>query len=154
MITKISMEFISHQLQTLIPWYTKCFRRVIYIFLAALGLRCCTKASSSCGECRATLVAVHRLLTAVASLAEHGLEGLEKVGLLCRGLWVHRLSCCDTQLLLGMWDLPRSGFEPMSPAPASRFLTTGPPGKSRYSLNESAGICTQWRWILEYLGRS
>ena len=88
-------------------------------------------------------VAVHRLLAAVASPAEHGLEALEKVGLLCRGLWVHRLSCCGTQLLLGMWDLPRSGSEPMSPALAGRFLTTGPPGKSRYSLNESAGICTQ-----------
>ena len=29
-----------------------------------------------------------------------------------------------------MWDLPRPGFEPMSPALAGGFLTTGPPGKS------------------------
>ena len=65
----------------------------------------------------------------------------ESAGLL--SVAVHRLSCCGTQLLLGMWDLPRSGSEPMSPALAGRFLTTGPPGKSRYSLNESAGICTQ-----------
>ena len=28
-----------------------------------------------------------------------------------------------------MWDLPRSGLEPMSPALAGRFLTTAPPGK-------------------------
>ena len=29
-----------------------------------------------------------------------------------------------------MWDLPRPGIEPMSPALAGGFLTTGPPGKS------------------------
>ena len=29
-----------------------------------------------------------------------------------------------------MWDLPRSGIKPMSPALAGRFLTTGLPGKS------------------------
>ena len=28
-----------------------------------------------------------------------------------------------------MWDLPRSGLEPVSPALAGRFLTTVPPGK-------------------------
>ena len=28
-----------------------------------------------------------------------------------------------------MWDLPRSGIEPMSPALAGRFFTTQPPGK-------------------------
>ena len=30
----------------------------------------------------------------------------------------------------GMWDLPRPGIDPMSPALEDRFLTTGPPGKS------------------------
>ena len=34
----------------------------------------------------------------------------------------------------GMWDLPRPGIEPMSPALAGGFLTTGPPGKSSHSL--------------------
>ena len=29
-----------------------------------------------------------------------------------------------------MWDLPRSGIEPMSPALADGFLTIAPPGKS------------------------
>ena len=33
-------------------------------------------------------------------------------------------------LVLGMWDLPRPGLEPMSLALAGGFLTTGPPGKS------------------------
>ena len=30
-----------------------------------------------------------------------------------------------------MWDLPRPGLEPVSPALAGRFSTTAPPGKSR-----------------------
>ena len=47
---------------------------LIYLFLAALGLHCCTRASSSCGERGLLFVAVRGLLTAVASLvAEHGL---------------------------------------------------------------------------------
>ena len=45
-----------------------------YLFLAALGLCCCTQAFSSCGERELLFVAVHGLLVAVASLvAEHGL---------------------------------------------------------------------------------
>ena len=42
-----------------------------------------------------------------------------------------RLSSCGSwaQLLRSMWDLPRPGLEPMSPALAGRFLTTVPPGK-------------------------
>ena len=41
------------------------------------------------------------------------------------------LSHCDAQasLLHGMWTLPGSGIEPVSPALAGRFFTTEPPGK-------------------------
>ena len=44
-----------------------------------------------------------------------------------------RLSSCGAQasLLRGMWDLPGPGLEPVSPALASGFLTTVPPGKSQ-----------------------
>ena len=46
----------------------------IYLFLAALGLRCCTRAFSSCVEQGLLFVVVRGLLLAVASLvAEHGL---------------------------------------------------------------------------------
>ena len=46
----------------------------IYLLLAALGLRCCSQAFSSCGERGLLFVAVRGLLIAVASLvAEHGL---------------------------------------------------------------------------------
>ena len=45
-----------------------------FYFLAALGLCCCARAFSSCGECGLLFVAVHGLLIAVASLvAKHGL---------------------------------------------------------------------------------
>ena len=46
-------------------------------------------------------------------------------------LQMRRLSSCGSraQLLRGMWDLPRPGLEPMSPALAGRLSTTAPPGK-------------------------
>ena len=47
---------------------------LINLFLAVLGLCCCTLVFSGCGERGLLLVAVRGLLTAVASLvAEHGL---------------------------------------------------------------------------------
>jgi len=51
----------------------------------------------------------------------------------------HRLSSCGAQasLLQGMWDLPGSGIEAMSPALAGEFFTTEPPGKtSSFNFNE------------------
>ena len=46
----------------------------IYLFLTALGLRCCTQAFYSYGERGLLFLVVHRFLIAVASLvAEHGL---------------------------------------------------------------------------------
>ena len=44
------------------------FSKFIYLFLAALGLRCCAWAFSRCGERGLLFVAVHGLLIAVASL--------------------------------------------------------------------------------------
>ena len=47
------------------------------------------------------------------------------------GLQTHRLSSCGAraQLLRGMWDPPRPGLEPVSPALAGRSSTTVPLGK-------------------------
>ena len=56
-------------------------------------------------------------------------------------LQTHRHSNCGSQvqLLRGMWDLPRPGLEPVSPALAGRFSTTAPPGKpGRWILNHCA----------------
>ena len=92
---------------------------LLFLFLAVLGLRFCVRAFSSCGECGPLFIAVRGPLTIVASLvAEHRLQTL-------------RLSSCGSraQLLRGMWDLPRPGLEPMSPALAGRVSTTAPPGK-------------------------
>ena len=48
--------------------------KFIYLFLAPLGLRCCTWAFSSCGEWGLLFIAVCGLLIVVASLVvEHGL---------------------------------------------------------------------------------
>ena len=84
-----------------------------------LGLRFCAWAFSSCGKWGPLFIAVHGPLTVVASLvAEHKLQ-------------TRRLSSCGSraQLLRGMWDLPRPGLEPASPALAGRLPTTAPPGK-------------------------
>ena len=53
--------------------FLKNFIYFIYLFLAALGLRCCVQAFSSCGERGLLFVVVRVLLTEVASLVEHGL---------------------------------------------------------------------------------
>ena len=83
-----------------------------------LSLRFCARAFSSYGKRGPLFITVHRPLTIVASLAaEHRLQ-------------TRRLSSCGSraQLLYGMWDLPRPGLEPVSPALAGRFSTTAPPG--------------------------
>ena len=50
------------------------FIYLIYLFLAALGLRCCARAFSSWGQRGLLFIVVRGLLIAVASLdEEHGL---------------------------------------------------------------------------------
>ena len=104
----------------------------IYLFLAVLGLRFCARAFSSCGEWRPLFIAVHRSPTAAASpLVEHRLQTL-------------RLSSCGSrdQLLHVMWDPPRPGLEPVSPALAGRFSTSVPPGKPWNIFNHSFNFIT------------
>ena len=87
--------------------------------MAVLGLRFCARAFSSSGEQEPLFIAVRGPLTIAASrAAEHKLQ-------------TRRLSNCGSraQLLRGMWDLPRPGLEPVSPALAGRLSTTVPPGK-------------------------
>ena len=102
-----------------------------FLFLAVLGLRCCTRAFSSCSEWGLLFTVVHGLLIAMASLVvEHRLQahGLSSCA---SSVLERRLSSCGVraQLLCGMWDLPEPGLEPMCPALAGGFLTTAPPGK-------------------------
>ena len=84
-----------------------------------MGLRCCVRAFSCCGERGATL-------HCSAQASHYG--GFS----CCRARTVeHRLSSCGARALLlhGMWDLPGPGLEPVSPALAGGFLATAPPGK-------------------------
>ena len=102
--------------------------------MAVLGLRFCARAFSSCGKRGPLFIAVRGPLTIVASLvAEHRLQ-------------TRRLSNCGSRayLLRGMWDLPRPGLEPMSPALAGRFSTTAPPGKPQL-------LFLSYSWVLETL---
>ena len=98
---------------------TGAFNSLIFFFLATLGLRFCARAFSSCNKRGPLFIAVRGPLTVAASLVEE--HRLQK----------RRLSSCGSQaqLLRGMWDLPRPGLEPVSPALAGRFSTTAPPGK-------------------------
>ena len=87
--------------------------------MAVLGLRFCVRTFSSCGKRGPLFIAVRRSLTIVASFVVE------------QRLQTHRLSNCGSwaQLLHSMWDPPRPGLKPVSPALASRFSTTAPPGK-------------------------
>ena len=87
--------------------------------MAVLGLRFCARAFSSCGKRGPLLIVVRGPLSIAASLVEE-----------------HRLQTCRlsnsgsrAQSLRGMWDPPRPGLEPVSPALAGRLPTTAPPGK-------------------------
>ena len=104
--------------------------------MAVLGLRFCARAFSSCSKRGPLFIAARGPLTVAASLvAEHRLQ-------------TRRLSNCGSRayLLRGMWDLPRPGLEPVSPALAGRFSTTAPPGKPRMRdltghLSVAQGFC-------------
>ena len=90
--------------------------------MAVLGLRFCAWAFSSCGVWGPLFIAVRGPLT----IAAPPIAG--------QRLQRRRLSSCGSraQLLRGMWDLPRPGLEPVSPALAGRFSTTAPPGKPAF----------------------
>ena len=87
--------------------------------MVALGLCFCARAFSSCGKRGPLFIAARGPLTVAASLVtEHRLQ-------------TRRLSNCGSQaqFLCGMWDPPRPGLKPVSPALAGGFSNTAPPGK-------------------------
>ena len=68
----------------------------------------------SCGKLGLLFIAVHGILTTVASF----------------DFGEHRLYSAESMVVAyGMWDLPGPGIEPVSPALAGGFLSTVPPGK-------------------------
>ena len=101
------------------------FFYLFIIFFSCVGSSFRARAFSSCGNRGPLFIAVRGPLTIAAPpVAEHRLQ-------------TRRLSSCDprAQLLRGMWDLPRPGLEPVSPALAGRFSTTVPPGKPPINFN-------------------
>ena len=64
----------------------------IYLFLAALGLRCCARAFSSCSERGLLFIAVRGLLIAVASLVGTA----RALGVRASVVVAHGLSSCGT----------------------------------------------------------
>ena len=112
---------------------------LIILLLAMPGLCCCMHFSLVVTSRAYSLVAVCMLLTEVASLVEeHGLWGARASVVVAHGFssrgsraLEHRLNSCGAWawLLQGMWELPRSGIKPISPALVDGFFTTEPPGK-------------------------
>ena len=88
-------------------------KKKLFVHLAVLGLPFCSRAFSSCGE--------WGLLCSWSGFSRCGAYARE-----CG------LNNCDAWAWLpsGMWDLSRQGIEPVLPALAGRFSTTGLPGKS------------------------
>ena len=118
--------------------------------MAALGLRCCAWAFSSCGERGLHFIAVHRLLIAVASHCRARALGARASVDVARGLsscglraLESRFNSCGAcaELLRSMWDLPGPGIEPVSPALAGRFLTIAPAGKPSWCVLRYLGFC-------------
>ena len=110
-----------------------------------LGLRFCVTDFSSCGKRGPLFIAVLGPLIITASLvAEHRLQ-------------TRRLSNCGSraQLLRGMWDLPRPGLEPVSPALAGGLSTSAPPGKPHIYVFNALFVTTLptsviWCFLLKF----
>ena len=106
---------------------------LLYLFLAMLGLHCCTQPFSSCSTqaycsgfscCGAPTLGLCASVVGIQGLINCGLQAIECTGFSSCGTWA--------QLLCALWNLPRPGIEPVSPALAGRFPSTVPPGKFHF----------------------
>ena len=116
---------LSHMVVLFLVFF---FLNLFYLFIfGCAGSSVRARAFSSCGKWGPLFIAVQGplfiavrgpLTTAAPPVAGHRLQ-------------TRKLSSCGSraQLLRGMWDPPRPGLEPVSPALAGRFSTTAPPGK-------------------------
>ena len=91
MTTGVFPALLSDTASTSCMWPLNTFKiiyfyKFIYLFLAALGLRCCAQAFSSCGERGLLFVAVRGLLIAVASLVVE--PSSRRAGFSSCGMWV------------------------------------------------------------------
>ena len=118
---------------------------------------CCGARASHCGGfscCRTWALGARASVVVARGLSRCGTQALERRlssygsrALECR------LSSCGARAELprGMWDPPRPGLEPVSPALAGRFLTTAPPGKSRKPIIKSLKVNFLRKRVERYL---
>ena len=102
-------------------FFFKCLLQnfICIVIYGLLGLHCCTRAFSSCGEW--------------GRFSRCGAQASHWCGFFCCGAQALRvwLWLWSTGLVVhGTWDLPGSEMEPMSAALAGGFFTIGPAGKS------------------------
>ena len=98
--------------------------------MTVLSLRLCARALPSCGKRGPPFIAVRGPLF----IAVRGPLTIAAPPAAGHRLQTRRLSSCGSraQPLRGMWDPPRPGLEPASPALAGRLPTTAPPGKPNF----------------------
>ena len=109
-------------------WLFFFYSYFIYLFIfSCVGSSFHAKAFSSCSKRGPLFIVVRGPLF----IAVRGPLTIAAPPIAGHRLQTRRLSSCGSraQLLGGMWDLPRPGLEPVSPALAGRFSTTVPPGK-------------------------
>ena len=124
---------MSHQEVLANSSHSKAQLAFFFLIFDCAGSSCCKQAFSSFSE--------WGLFSSCGTQASHcsdisccgaqalGYTGFSSCG--SQGPECGLLSCGPSaQLPQGMWDLPRSGIEPVSLALQGRFSTTGPPGKS------------------------
>jgi len=117
----------AHALKKKKNFFLICFlARLVFVVACRLSLVVASGDYSLLGGCG--------LCAVVASLVNSRAELMDSRALELQASVdaAHGLSGWRTWVLLpcGMWNLPRPGVEPVSPALAGRFLTTEPQGKS------------------------
>ena len=113
----------------LFVFYSYFYFIFIYLFFifGCVGSSVRARAFSSCGKWGPLSIAARGPLF----IAVRGPPTIAAPPTAGHRLQTRRLSSCGSraQPLRGMWDPPRPGLEPASPASAGRLPTTAPPGK-------------------------
>ena len=123
------------------------FLKLIYFWLCWVFIAACGLSLAAASRGYSPLWCTGFSLWWPLSVSEHGLQvhgpqqlwctGFSSYGTQASAVVAHRLHSCGAraQPLHGMWNPPGPGLKPVSPALASGFLTTAPPGKSQVYLN-------------------